>query len=274
MIACSLQLISCDLINPAEPVPAYLHIDSVAFSSNHLTQGSSSHKITDAWVYVDGSIVGTFELPATFPVLSSGVHRLTVRPGILVNGIAATRTAYPFYSGFDTTLNFEPGKIVTVFPSVTYYASASFSQIEDFDQSGTSLMKTSRSDTTINQVLDPFCFEGQSGKVFLDATHNFFECASVDSFLLPQGSTVYMELDYRSNNEFTVGLITYTSSHVYVDDIVTFKETDAWRKEYINLGPFSNATANAYGYKIFIKATRNSALPNATLYFDNIKVVH
>ncbi len=277
MIACSLQIISCNLINSSEPIPAYVHIDSISFSSiDPLHQGSGSHKITDAWVYVDGNIVGTFELPATFPVLSSGSHKITIRPGILINGIAATRTNYPFYTGFDTVVNFVSDKTNTVFPHSVYltFPAAFCSQLEDFDQTGTTLVKTSNSDTTINQVLDPFCFEGQSGKVYLDASHTFFECASKDSFPLPLSVPVYMELDYRSDNEFTIGMITYTFSHIYVDNIVTFKATDHWKKEYVNLGPTVNATANAFGYKIFIKATKSAALTNATLYFDNIKVIH
>ena len=277
MMAGSSAFISCNIINPSEPVPAYIHIDSVSFASiDPLHQGSSSHKITDAWVYVDGSIIGTFELPATFPVLYTGSHKITIRPGILINGIAATRTDYPFYTGFDTVVNFQSEKTNTIFPHSTYltFPLAFCSQLEDFDQSGTTLVKASNSDTTINQVLDPFCFEGQSGKVTLDATHTFFECATKDSFPLPVSLPVYMELDFRSDNEFTVGLITYALSHVYVDDIVTFKASDHWKKEYVNLGPTAHSTATTYGYKIFIKATKSSSLTTATLYFDNIKVIH
>ena len=104
---------SCNIINPAEPVPAYLHVDSFSVKTDPLTQGSSSHRIVDAWVFVDGNIVGAFEMPVNVPVLSAGMHKVTVRPGILVNGIAATRSIYPFYSGYDTVMNLESAKINT-----------------------------------------------------------------------------------------------------------------------------------------------------------------
>ena len=275
MTACPVLIASCNLINPAEPVPAYIHLDSASFlSTDTVLQGTSTHRIADAWAFVDGNIVGAFELPSTFPVLAAGTHTITIRPGILMNGIAATRTIYPFYTGYDTVVNLESQKTFTLYPRFTYLASATFSQLEDFDHSGMSFSATSTSDTSIVPEQDAHSLEGKSGKVTLDDSHPFFECASNDSFPLPVASPVYMELDYLADNEFTVGLISYTFSSIYVDDIVTFKAGTQWKKEYINLLPYVRTTANAYGYKIFIKATKSSSLTKATIYFDNIKVIH
>src|SRR6185369_3550902 len=111
---------SCNIINPAEPVPSYVHIDSFSLSTNLITQGSKSNKVVDVWAFVDGNAVGTFELPATFPVLSAGSHKLTLRPGILLDGIAATRSIYPLYTGYDTAINLESGKIKTGTPKIEY----------------------------------------------------------------------------------------------------------------------------------------------------------
>ncbi len=269
----SLTLISCNIINPAEPVPAYVHVGSIALSTTS-AQGSNSNKIVDSWVYVDGNIVGIYEMPATLPVLSAGSHNLTIRPGILINGIAATRTAYPFYTGYDTTVNFESAKTISVSPKVTYTSSTRFLQNEDFDQAGLSLKKFSGSDTML--VVDTLTanrFEGNCGAVFLDAAHDFFMCSSIDSFPLPLGTPAYIELNYMGDNEFTAGLITYTASAAFATDIVTFKATGTWRKEYINLTPFITS-ASAFAYKIYLKATKSSTLTNASIYFDNIKVVN
>ncbi|MCX6291789.1 MAG: hypothetical protein NT126_08495 [Bacteroidetes bacterium] len=263
---------SCNIINPAEPVPAYVHIDSIPFSAT-LTEGGNSSKITDAWVYVDGNIVGAFELPATFPVLSSGTHQLKIRPGILIDGIAATRTAYPFYMAYDTTVNFDPGKTIRAMP-VSSYTSAANIRLEDFDQSGISLVSMPSSDTSINIVQDANCFYNHSGKVYLDDAHPSFECAWKDSFPLFPSLPAYVELNYFCNNEFTVGLITYTTLNTYSTDIVTYKPTDTWRKEYVNLTPHTGNYTGITGYKFYIKATKATGLPAAILYFDNIKVVN
>jgi hypothetical protein len=52
-------------------VPAYIYIP--AFSLTTKTgEGTTSQKITDAWVYVDGQINGVFQMPITLPVVELG----------------------------------------------------------------------------------------------------------------------------------------------------------------------------------------------------------
>ena len=93
-----LSLSSCEIYNPSEDEPSYIHIDSISLTTDYTAYGTASHKITDAWVYVDNELIGAFELPANVPVLKSGVHNINIRPGIKLNGIAATRSYYPFFN--------------------------------------------------------------------------------------------------------------------------------------------------------------------------------
>lgn len=79
------SLISC---KKTDLVPSYIHIEKIDVSTVYELYGSDSHKITDAWVYVDGDLQGIYELPATFPILATGQHTIMVRPGIKLNGIA------------------------------------------------------------------------------------------------------------------------------------------------------------------------------------------
>jgi hypothetical protein len=271
--ACFLQALSCNIINPAEPIPAYVHIDSFSVFTDAATQGSNSSNITDAWVYVDGTIIGAFQLPATIPVLQSGSHTLTIHPGILIDGIASTRTSYPYYTAFDTIVNFESRQTIHAFPKVTYIPSANLTHIEDFDHL-LNLKVTANSDTTITAVQDANSLEGKSGAVFLDDAHSYFECAWKDSFLLPLGKPVYVELNYKTTDEFTVGITAYTSSGIYTEDIVVFRASTAWKKQYINLQPVIENSISATGYKIYIKASKNASFSTASLYFDNIKIVY
>src|SRR5580693_7824504 len=80
---------SCNLFDPPSAIPSYVHIDSIGFTSYYLTQGSNSHKISDAWVYVDQQLQGVYQLPATFPVLATGSHEIDIKAGIEINGIAS-----------------------------------------------------------------------------------------------------------------------------------------------------------------------------------------
>ena len=73
-----LPVSSCEIFNPEEQVPAYVHLDKIDLNTQS-DEGSKSHKITDAWVYLDDQLVGTFELPSTFPVLTeNGNHNLKI----------------------------------------------------------------------------------------------------------------------------------------------------------------------------------------------------
>ena len=78
---------SCNIYNPAEPVPAYIHVDNIKVKGADTTatgQGTNSSKISDAWIYIDDQLIGCFEMPCTVPVISEGNHALRIRTGIKI----------------------------------------------------------------------------------------------------------------------------------------------------------------------------------------------
>ena len=89
----SIVLSSCNNFKGSQEIPAYIHIDTFLFTTNYGLEGAASHKITDAWLYIDDDIQGCYELPATIPVLERGNHRVTIIPGIKLNGIFLWRTS-------------------------------------------------------------------------------------------------------------------------------------------------------------------------------------
>ena len=119
-------LSGCNIINPAEPVPSYIHIEKITLSTDPSVEGTSSSKITDAWVYVDGNLLGCFELPVTFPVIGEGVHTITVKGGIKVNGIAATRAPYPFFTNFVQQVTLTQKQVTAISPVVHYVSGISW----------------------------------------------------------------------------------------------------------------------------------------------------
>jgi hypothetical protein len=61
---------SCELINPVEEIPSFIQIDSFVMEDNVLAdEGSLSHDIRDAWVFIDDEMIGIYELPARIPIL-------------------------------------------------------------------------------------------------------------------------------------------------------------------------------------------------------------
>ena len=270
---------SCDFFDPEEKIPAYIHIEGINFSTSS-EQGSSSSNITDAWVYVDDQLIGAFELPITFPVLMDGPHTLKVKPGIKLNGIAESRAINPFYTTYTTKINLIPDSTTNVYPSSTYYSSVVFEWMEAFEDGGISLEKTYRSDTSIEKTFpgDPRAFDdggNYSGIICLDTAHDFFECKTSESFELPQtGSAVFLEMNYKNNIEFSVGVFANTTGTSIQHELLVLNPTNTWRKIYVNLTGRVSEESDADNFQIFFGAKKPDNLTNGEILIDNLKLLH
>jgi len=281
LISIVLTYSSCELYNPAEPVPAYIHIDKITLSTTYITEGSSSNKITDAWVYVDEQLIGCFELPATFPVLFEGSHQIKIRPGIKVNGIATTRAPYPFYVSYDTIIStLQKGMKINLSPRVKYRTNMTFNFMEDFENTGTIIAKspTLGVDTVLQRmdVPNPNVFEGNgSGIAYLDATHTFFEAVSATSYVLPKsGSDVFLEFNYKCNQEFVVGVFAHSNGGTNQEAALTLNPSSVWNKAYIYLTPSVSKYTNATDYNIFFGMRNYAGSDSIAMVLDNIKLVY
>ena len=274
VIACMLMN-GCDMINPAEPVPSYIEVDSIGVFTDEATQGSSSSRLSDVWVTVDGTFLGGYELPARIPLLYEGEHTVQLRAGILLNGIEGTRVAYGVFDDYKTTVNFQPGGIQRIVPQVTYFSYTHFPLIEDFDHSSLFLDRAPDSDTGFIVINDANSFESNCGAVYLDNAHSFFKCQSVDSFSRPDGNApVYIEINYKCNAEFTVGVKARTDLGGFDQELLIVRSSADWKKIYVNLTPVISQTFSADDWKIYLYAAKPGEQTTATLYFDNIKLVY
>ena len=153
----SVVFASCRKFEGSQTIPAYIHIESIVVDSltDYFTYGATTSKITDAWVYVDDDPIGCFELPATFPVLKHGPHKVTVYGGIMSNGIAAARATYPFYKPqIYESLNLVEDSIVNLQPVLNYYpigGGVEKGWMEDFETANT-LLPVAGSDTSIIRI--------------------------------------------------------------------------------------------------------------------------
>ncbi len=274
---------SCEIYNPKEPIPSYIRINKIDLTTVS-AEGSNSHKITDAWVYVDEELIGCFELPVKFPVLKNGFHRLKVRAGIKVNGISATRSPYPFYTDYNQDITLVEGQVITVAPTVKYISNVQFSFIEDFEGTGHIFYpRPSGSDTVLKITTIPSqVFEGSgSGIVGLSYadTIRFFEMVSDPNtrYILPaSGSPVFLEINYKCDYPVTIGLYAYSASNVYLGQYTAIQvNTSAnWNKMYVYLSPIITSSIGGNKFSVFIGTLNNTGQSTATLQFDNIKLVH
>jgi hypothetical protein len=280
----SFLLGSCNKFSGTQTIPAYIKIDSVFLETNYTNQGSNSQKITDVWIYLNKDLLGVFELPALFPVLAEGVNDLEIRPGIWLNGIQSTRVPYPFYKPLVyEDFKFYPDSVQDLGDlKVRYYDNLNFMWKEDFELSSISLIETSLSDTNLTRTLpagNPEAFitptSKHSGYIALTEEKPIFSATSFSTFLLPevQNDPVVLELNFKSNNFFYVGLLMNLPSGLKKIPLLIMNPTEIWKKIYINLGPNIALNNEAANYKVYFEAGLELEKDLAEIYLDNIKLI-
>jgi hypothetical protein len=277
---------SCDT---EEPIPSYVYISNIGLDTD-VEQGSNSHDIVDGWVYCDGILIGVFELPVRVPILQAGEHTITVVPGIKKNGLFNERVTYPFYSPFEQKLDLIPSAIDTILPVVRYRNNITFSWLEDFEDNAISVEKSGSNTTTDSMFVtsDPvhvFNYDGienkYSGQVDIPSEFQIFENATVQLYDLPRkGGEVYLELDFKCNTEFTVGVYPVTGNFINGVPIVNFYSTEddqgemQWKKAYVSLKEdINNPEYAGATFRVFFNAQTNGS-NEKQLFFDNIKLIH
>ena len=269
---------SCEKFSGDQTIPAYIYIDSIYLQTDPSEEGTASQNITDAWVYIDENLVGTFQMPARFPVLSQGVHDLTIIPGIKRNGIASTRTTYPFYSQITKSVRLAPDSTVSLgVLKTTYINTTVFTWKEDFDDVAISIDTTrqSKADLELTPSGSSLTFEGlHSGMIQMNDTNNFFEIVTHNYFKIPN-APVYLEMNFNTNTVFQAGVIIYTTDYIsYQTPILNLAPTNGnWKKIYIDLTTTLNSYLNSTNFKLFFGGYKDPGISNAMILIDNLKIV-
>jgi len=273
---CFVIINSCSWLDKDVQIPSYIYIPSYTFEALP-GDGTSSHNITDAWVFVDGQKIGAFELPATIPVLASGEVTVEIFPGIKLNGTAATRAVYTFYSRYTASHTLYSDSVIPIQPNATYVEGLSFDFIEDFESVGIIFEKTTRSDTIMMKSDDSLnVFEGlYAGHVVLEGSKDFFEVKSLNNYVLPQaGGFSFVELNCKSTVPFYIGVNANEFNFSTQHPIVVITPSDTWKKLYINLTPTVSRLQNAINFSLFFAAQLDSDETAGEIWIDNIKLLH
>jgi hypothetical protein len=264
---------SCEVINPDEPIPCVLAIDSVQFTAG-TSQGSSSASIIDSWVYVDNDLQGTYEMPFSIPMQYSGKHTISIRPGIKVNGLTAIRSVNPLYTNYDTVVNLEPEKTTKLYPKSTYINSAIVNIVDDFNTGTVQFQRDPDSDTALVAVAND-AFEGPfSGAFYFSGTRTRFSATSLNKYVLTKGKYNVIEINYKCDNAFVVGLVrNYLGQTSRIQILAVLPSDGKWKKIYVSIIDAVN-NLNADNYNLWIYAQRDQGINDATIMLDNIKLVH
>ncbi len=276
-------LFSCSKWDKPEQIPAYIYIDKIDLSVTP-TQGTASHGIIDAWVYVNDQPVGVFDLPCTVPVLAEGSPKITIAPGIKNDGLTESRAKYSLLQNFTTTsLTLIPGKIVNMDgvnqPVVTYYPSTDIEiWNENFDNASIDFVSDPNSEAGVTFIGDStIAFEGQGmGEIELVSGLTYARVITSQSFNLPKfGKTVYVEMNYNTNNTMAVGIQAITGvDFTNLDNTVIKASGGEWKKIYVKLTDLVSQQVNATSFKFIITITKDSDVTTVQNYIDNFKVVY
>lgn len=286
LLAASIVL-GCDKEKYQAAVPAYMRLDAMQLTTNFAQEGTASSKITSAWVYMDGALVGVYELPAEFPVIGSGNHSFEVFAGINENGTAATRVPYSFYNAYAETINLVPGEVhyfnagADSIPKVTYRSNATIVKIEDFEGVGINLIETSKSDTLLYSVQDSaysFVYPGEdginSGVAYLPNRNAIWEVSEQSGRNLPAGLPIYLEMNYKNTLPMVVGLYITTPASIIQAQTAILNPSEDWNKIYINFYSDVTGYSTAYEFKVFVGSLTTGSGGIDSIYIDNLKLVY
>jgi len=282
IILCCFGLLGagCNIINPVEQTPTYVHIDSFQFVNNPLVRSlTNSHAISSVWVYYNNNPLGEFDLPVTFPVITNGssTGEIQLYPGVSINGLNDYPNIYPFYQP-DTSLILknEPGKIITYAPHTTFYTTTKIGWNTNFSEGAPSGLALAAGNIPLQTVVQPdsLVFEGSgSGMVYMN---NPGVDSSVDSsaaFTIPSGDA-YIEFNYKSDVQFYFGLQSNLSTLISAAPfyLAGINPSNTWQKFYLNITQFIFEYTGT-NYNLYIKTSLPAGQPTGRLLLDNIQIV-
>lgn len=264
---------SCDIVNPPEKVPTYVHIDSFQFVNTPHT-GTGSHKITNVLAYLDYVPLGTFHLPADIPILSDKAGSLMLIPGVHYSGMSSKIIAYPFFQADTSTLIPNPGQRITVSPKTRYWGDSLLQFTHEDFESGNSFI--SLEGDSLKRTNDPqYVFEGAYGGVIFLKDSSYATNIMTVSFRSPtvgaNKSEVFLEMNYKCSVPFVVGLQTSDGASEVVSYLFGFNSRDTWNKVYIGLEDFLNNYPNK-SYRVVVRVSKDN-MGMDYVAFDNFKVV-
>ncbi len=258
-------------------IPGYIYFTKMKLATVNdaaKQEGTDSSRLIDAWVYANDSIVSGIRVPGTTPIIAVGNTKITILPGIAENGNYARPQIYPFFDKFEVTLPNRPGKIDTLRPVFHYNSLTEFKFVESFTTTSV-FSKYTDSDTTINISNEVPFSTPNCGKIVLDDSHAFCRVATgIYPFNNATKSQCWVELSYRNNNAFSVGVISLKNGVERLNAIekVVVSPRSNWNRIYINLTQ-EIKNAGADNIKIVITARKEPSVTNPYIYLDDLKLL-
>jgi hypothetical protein len=265
-------LCSCKKYVPADA--AFFLKPSLVSVSTNSTQGTGSHKITDLWLYVNGKFQGAYPSGNLLPIITKNESvRINIFAGIKNNGISSTRMSWIFYDYLTIDTLIESGKTIERPLTFKYNVNTKFAWMENFDSQGYTLIKSDTNPTDTNwKFASPVdCFEGKCAEIGLTDGALIAQVEASATHTLPAASSnIYLEINYKSNQAFEVGMVcgSVNKPALFVNP------SETWNKIYIQLADAVNRDPKTSAQKVYFKMVKTSDNANPKMFLDNIKLIY
>lgn len=267
-------------------IPSYIYIKKFKINTDLLIQGDTSQDIVDVWLFQNNEFKGSFGLPTYIPITEKYKKNIKLRAGVKRSGQDDQRLNYLMFTDYDTILPLNDLGSDTISPVVSYLPNCKFPLLQDFDGNSSFFTienkKTGDSIAKIND-LDAWKLNNNSAKFILsDSTYQLFYISKELNNLPGNGVSLYLEVDYKCNDQFFIGL--------YVNPLVgdskrypvltTNSTNGKWKKLYLDLatevGTEIAKTGSGTTFQIFfmVQKSGDPLVDNTHLYIDNVKLIH
>ncbi len=258
--------------------PKYIYFKDIQLKPKN-SEGANTHKITELWVYADGQLLGAFDKNKLIPVISQNDEiKLNIFAGIRANGVKQSPQLYFMLDDINTSIANNKGTIDTLNALFTYSENAKFAFIEDFE-GGNIFNKDLDNDSTSsiirskNQPISGL----YSGLMTLNKEHPYIQVTSGNNFyaIPASGYSTFLELDYKCNIDFIVGLIGQDkiTGKEYQNDVMYINSKETWNKIYIDLTQAIQDSGLGL-YKIFFSCEHEEKNSISEVNIDNVKLLY
>ncbi|MBK8699711.1 MAG: hypothetical protein IPN29_09240 [Saprospiraceae bacterium] len=269
---------SCTFTDKDSFAPAYLIMSDPSLTVRQ-DEGAPVNGIKDAWVIVDGQLLGVFPIPAKVPIIPTGKSMtIQVNAGVKENADKNTSVEYPFYVPVKKNIDVESGERYNIDMAYEYKEETYLDFTEGFESSFHLLTKDIDGDieTRISLTDEDQAYGFKSGVIRLDKDHNEVELTTENFYsnVNNLGGNVYLEFDYKSEEVLYVGTEVNTPSSEISEYKVLLTPTPEWKRAYINFTQEISRPA-VQTYRVLFRAFYEVKSKDlTTIYLDNIKLVH
>ena len=249
-------------------------MDTAVVSDPTVQPSDNTQFIADVWVEAEAGTLGGYELPCNFPVLLKDSVHFVISPMVWTSGQPTNPFIYPMMNPDIFTIYATPASKYTHVPHFTYKTGVTRTFLEDFQGAGHDFDSiTVCRDTNAR-------YGGACGRITVSATDSNVIATQVSGtspfpYALTVGQEVWLELDYKCDVPFWVGLDCNFTSAGYSaqESVLLVLPSSTWKKIYVS---FSQVVGSqqANNYNVFFQALNPTGNSGGNVYLDNIKLLH